>query len=252
MSNSVIQLNNIYIRYPIIGADSRSFKRKLVSLSTGGQIKEANKNTHITVEALSEISFSLQKGDKLGLIGHNGAGKSTLLKVIAGIYEPCQGAINVTGIISSLLSLSVGMQMGATGYENIRMRCIMLGLSHDETKRIIKDVEEFTELGDYLSMPVKVYSSGMQVRLTFGIATAITPDILLLDEVVGAGDAQFIKKAQSRLDKLIKNSNILVLASHSNDLVKKFCNKALWLEHGKTRLFGNVNEVVNAYEASLS
>lgn len=244
---SKIAVNNLCLKYPVYGANTRSLKRSFLEFATGGKLKEVNGSSVITVDALSDICFNLEKGDRLGLIGHNGSGKSTLLKVLAGIYEPTLGSMNVVGYVSSLLSVGVGMQPGATGYENIRLRCLMHGYSRNETNQIIADMEEFTELGDFLAMPVKIYSSGMSLRLAFGIATAITPDILLLDEVVGAGDAHFVEKAQNRLNNLVEKSNILVLATHSNDLIKKFCNKVMWLEQGKIKCFGEASEVVERY-----
>jgi ABC-type polysaccharide/polyol phosphate transport system ATPase subunit len=190
----------------------------------------------------------LTKGDKLGLIGHNGAGKSSLLRIMAGIYQPQKGEITVKGKISSLLDLNVGMQMEANGYENIRVRSLILGISKDETKKCIADIQQFSELGDFMSIPVKTYSSGMLMRLAFGMSTSFIPDILLIDEVIGAGDANFIKKAQTRLESFIAKSNILVLSSHSTEIIQRFCNKVLWLEHGAVRMFGAADDVLSAYD----
>lgn len=243
-----IILNNVSLSYPIYGVDTRSLKRKFFDIATGGKINSNKGSAIVSVEALNDITITLKRGDRLGLIGHNGAGKSTFLKLLAQIYEPTKGNITINGSVSALLSLSIGMHPGATGYENIRMRCIMQGYNKQQTKSITQDIEDFTELGNYLSMPIKIYSSGMNLRLAFGLATAITPDILLLDEVVSAGDAQFFQKAQKRMESLIEISNILVLASHSNDLVTKFCNKVLWLEHGKIKHFGDANKVIAEYK----
>lgn len=246
-----IDLKNVSLRYRIYGTSTRSLKRSLLQFASGGRLKKDDTDSIMSVDALSQVTFRLEKGDKLGLIGPNGAGKSTLLKVMAGFYVPTSGSIESKGHISPLLNLGVGMQQNSTGYENIKIRCLMHGYSRKKTEAIIADIEEFTELGDFLSMPVKVYSSGMNVRLSFGLATAIDPDILLLDEVVGAGDASFIQKAQKRLDNLVGKCSVLVFASHSNELIKKMCNKAIWLEKGEIKFMGGAEEVIRRYQMGI-
>jgi len=244
---SRIICQQLQLSYPVYHLDSRSFKRCLTSLATGGRFINEDEGL-VKVNALHNISFQLQEGDRLGLIGHNGAGKSTLLRVLAGVYEPDAGFVQVKGKISSLLNISVGMQPTLTGYENIYVRWLFLGLSKYQIEGITEDIAAFTELGKYLSMPVKTYSSGMMIRLAFGLSTAVTPDILLIDEVIGAGDSNFMQKAKQRLDRIIKQSKILALASHSNETIKQFCNKAIWLENGSIKMSGEVKEVINAYE----
>lgn len=247
-----IELKDVSLSYRLYGTSTRSLKRSLLHFAMGKNLKQNASDSIVAVDALKKISLRLDKGDRLGLIGNNGAGKSTLLKVMAGLYAPTSGFINIKGHTSPLLSLGVGMQPNSTGYENIRLRCLMHKYSAKETERVIAELEEFTELGDFLSMPVKIYSSGMSVRLSFGMATAINPDILLLDEIVGAGDANFMQKAQKRLDNLVGKCNILVFASHSNNLITKMCNKAVWLEQGIIKAFGSSEEVVKSYEAGVS
>jgi ABC-type polysaccharide/polyol phosphate transport system ATPase subunit len=249
---SSIILKNVSLSYPLLGAYSRSLKQSMMSVLARGTSQITSQNNIIYVEALKNISFELARSDRLGLIGPNGSGKSTLLKIIAGIYPPSSGTIHTEGSISPLLGINVGMNPLATGYENIRFRSLLYGFDKKKIQKIIEDVEEFTQLGHFLAMPVKTYSSGMSVRLSFGIATAITPDILILDEVVGAGDAQFINKARQRLSQLIESSNILVLASHSEEIIKKFCNKILWLEQGSIVKFSeqNIDETLNEYKGS--
>jgi ABC-type polysaccharide/polyol phosphate transport system ATPase subunit len=242
---SKINLKNVTLTYPIFGGNTRSFKHTLANIATGGRFtKEKNK---IEVKALDDITLSLSRGDKLGLIGHNGAGKSTLLRILAGIFEPEKGEVIIKGNVSSLLDLQVGMQLESNAYDNIRTKGLLLGLSKDEINQIIYDVEEFTELGNFLSLPVKTYSSGMLMRLAFGLATSCIPDILLIDEVIGTGDANFLNKAQQRLEKLISKSNILVLSSHSTEIIQKFCTKVLWLEHGKIKELGEVSRIIEMY-----
>lgn len=246
---SEINLTNVSLHYPIYGANSRSLKRALVDAATGGKLQ--NCQNKVVVNALQNITFSLNKGDRLGLIGHNGAGKSTLLKVLAGIYEPQRGHIKVTGQISSLLDTQVGMQFEATGYENIKIRSLMLGLKKNDRHQIINDVDDFAELGNFMAMPVKTYSTGMTMRLAFGMSTATTPDILLLDEIIGTGDAHFMNKAPKRIEELVQKSNIVIISSHMSELIRKFCNKVLWLEHGTTKLFGGL-EVLDKYLATVT
>lgn len=201
----------------------------------------------IVIRALDNISFELQHGDRVALIGHNGAGKSTLLRVLGQIYEPSEGSIEVKGKISTLLELMIGINPESTGYENIIIRGLLLGLTRKEIDSKINEIAEFTELGDYLSMPVRTYSSGMQLRLAFGVATSINPEILLLDEVVGTGDSSFMAKAQKKLDDLVEQSNILVLASHSLDTIKKICNKGIVLKAGGLHYFGPIKNALDIY-----
>jgi ABC-type polysaccharide/polyol phosphate transport system ATPase subunit len=244
---SYIICKDVSLAYFIYDVDERSLKRGIANIATGGRLtNETNKK--IQVQALNNISFQLNDGDRLGLIGHNGAGKSTLLRVLSGVYEPQQGLVSVRGSISSLINVSVGMEPMLTGYENIRMRGLILGLSNEHVKKITLDIESFTELGKFLSMPVKTYSSGMMIRLAFGLSTALAPDILLVDEVIGAGDAGFIDKAKKRMQSYVNQSNIMVFSSHANDLVRQFCNRVLWLEHGHVKMIGNTDEVMAAYE----
>lgn len=243
---STISLKNVHLKYPLLGGYSRSFKTSVLQLLYKKSAREVKKIKYI--EALNGINLELREGDRLGLIGNNGAGKSTLLKVMSQIYFPSQGKIHIDGSISSLLGIHVGMNPHTTGYENIELRCLLHGYDLKKIKEIVLDIEKFTELGNFLSMPTKTYSSGMNLRLAFGLATAIVPEILLIDEVVGVGDARFLEKAQNRLNKLILESKILVLSSHSNEIIKKFCNKVLWLENGNIRYIGsNVEETLEIY-----
>ncbi len=241
-----MELNKVCLSYPIYGSNGRSFKRNLINITTGGRLhRQAN---HMVVDALNEVSFTLRSGDRLGLVGHNGAGKTTLMRVLAQIYEPTRGSIEVCGRISSLFDIELGMDLESTGYENIIIRGLLLGLTAKKMKQLTPEIEAFTEMGDFLSMPIKTYSAGMMVRLAFAIVTAAAPNILLMDEIIGAGDNRFMEKAQQRLEQFIHQSDILVMASHSNEALKKFCNKVLWLEHGKVKAFGPAAEIIDLYE----
>jgi ABC-type polysaccharide/polyol phosphate transport system ATPase subunit len=247
---SKIVCKQVSLSYPIYDLDKRSFKRNLASIATGGLVVKDTKGL-VKINALQNINLHLKEGDRVGLIGHNGAGKSTFLRLLSGVYEPEQGNIHVEGKVSSLLNINVGMQPTLTGYENIRIRGLLMGLSPSKIQSVITDIENFTELGNFLSMQVKTYSTGMSIRLAFALSTAIEPDILLVDEVIGAGDANFLEKAKKRMHAIIQKSNIMVLASHSNDIITQFCNRVLWLEHGQIKLDGPAEEVIQAYKDSL-
>ena len=205
------------------------------------------------VHAIDNLSLSLKDGDRLAIIGHNGAGKSTLLKMISGIYPPTSGSINVDGNISSMFELSTGFEMEQSGWNNIYLRGLMLGLTPDEIKEKMNEIAEFSELGNYLNMPVKYYSSGMFVRLAFSISTSIEPDILLLDEIIAAGDARFLEKANERLQSMISTSKIMVFVTHSMESAVKMCNKCIWMQQGKILMSGTPGDVTKSYiDQSLS
>lgn len=203
------------------------------------------------VHALSGVSVRLEVGDRVGLVGPNGAGKSTLMRVLAGIYEPDEGRVVVDGKIAALLNVNLGFNGDFTGRENLRLRGMYMGLRKTEIDALAPEIAEFTELGDYLDMPVRTFSSGMQMRLALGMATAMKPDILLMDEWILAGDAHFMEKAKARVSAFVQQARILVLASHSVDVIRAWCNKALYLHAGNVQTFGPVDKVLSIYnEAS--
>ncbi|WP_026527613.1 ABC transporter ATP-binding protein [Butyrivibrio sp. VCD2006] len=199
------------------------------------------------VHALNNVSFSLEDGDRLAIIGHNGAGKSTLLKLISGIYPPTSGNLIVEGNISSMFELATGFEMEQSGWNNIRLRGLMLGLKPSEIESKMDEIAEFSELGNYLNMPVKYYSSGMFVRLAFSISTSIEPDILLLDEIIAAGDAAFLEKANARLHNMVNTSKIMILVTHSMQSAVDMCNKCIWMEAGKIIDSGSPEEITKRY-----
>lgn len=226
-----ITAEDLSLHFPIYSATARSMKRVLLNLSAGGRInKEASR---IVVEALKSLNFELRDGDRLGLIGHNGAGKTSLLRVLSGIYAPTMGRLRVEGRVSSLLDVTLGLQPNATGYENIMLRGLFLGMSPSEVRAKMDAIAEFSELGEYLNLQTRTYSAGMVLRLAFSVATSIQPEIVLMDEWIATGDAQFIRKAELRLNEMIESSRIFVLASHSPDLIRRFCNKTMTLEKGR-------------------
>lgn len=234
------------VDFPIFDAKSRSLKKAVLG-SAGGAIGRNTSNV-VVVEALREITLSLREGDRVGLVGHNGAGKSTLLRLLSGIYEPTRGAARVRGRVAPVFDLGVGMDPEISGYENIVIRGLFLGQTRKQMKAKVDEIADFTELGDYLDMPLRTYSTGMRVRLAMGVVTSIDPEILLLDEGIGAVDAEFMKKARIKLAELVSRSGILVFASHSNDFLAQLCDSALWIDHGRIRQRGGIEEVVTAYE----
>ena len=199
------------------------------------------------VQALRDISFTLTSGDRLGLIGGNGAGKTTLLRTLAGIFEPVVGRLRIQGSLNALLDPQLGMNQGLTGRENIRLRGQYSGLPNSMLRRLEEDVAEFAELGDFLELPVRIYSSGMVVRLAFALATAIRPQILLMDEWFLAGDASFLERARMRLEDMVRGAEILVLSTHLEGAVRDWCTRALWLEHGTIKADGPAIEVLEHY-----
>lgn len=202
-------------------------------------------------DAISNLSFRLEKGDRLGLLGRNGSGKSTLLKALAGIYAPNRGRIDIRGDVASIFNASLGFIQDATGYENIYIRGTLLGLSYSEIEEKVNYITEFSELGDWLSRPVSTYSSGMALRLAFAITTSVECEILLLDEWLGAGDADFIGKARARMRQLVERTGILVLATHNLSLLSAVCNKVAVMEGGRFVAYGPADEVVPEYQKRL-
>ena len=243
-----IDLRSVSVKFPVYNINARSFKKSFIRLATGGTVVE-DANQHIVVSALKDISLTINHGDQVGLIGHNGAGKSTFLRLLSNIYEPTEGDMRIDGNISSMLNLMNGIEGEFTGYENITMRGILMGLSSAEIKAQTQEIVDLTGLGDYLAMPTRTYSSGMMVRLAFAISASIKPEILLLDEIFSAGDANFMEKARAKMVSLLDQSSIVVMATHSDDLIKEFCNKALLLENGQIKYYGAVDKALELYHA---
>jgi ABC-2 type transport system ATP-binding protein/lipopolysaccharide transport system ATP-binding protein len=237
----------VTVAFPIYHGGSRSLKKSLLFRSSAGRIGR-DSNQRVTIEALRDVSLSLVSGDRVALIGANGAGKTTLLRVMAGIYEPTVGEVAIRGRISPMFDIGLGIDSDLSGYDNIQIRGRVLGLSHQEVEDRLPEIAEFTELGDYLQMPVRIYSAGMLVRLTFAIATCFKPEVLLMDEWILAGDAQFIEKAQRRVDNFVNDASVLVLASHDLEICRRWCNKGLWLDRGQIVRYGDIGEVIEAYQ----
>lgn len=227
-----ILADRIVVEFPIYGAQSRSLKNAVIRAATGGLLaKDAAE--HVVVRALNGVSFDFREGDRVGIVGHNGAGKTTLLRVLAGAYEPVRGSIEVSGRVASMLSITLGMDPEATGYENIFVRAAIMGLKPAEIAPLVEEICEFSELGDYIHMPVRTYSSGMAMRLAFAISTSVSADIILMDEWLSVGDATFFEKAQQRLRRLVDEAKILVITSHNEQLIRENCNRIMRLDHGE-------------------
>lgn len=227
-----IILDNCSLDLPIYGTINRSFKGAVMASATGGRIASATKNVTI-VQALKGISLDIRAGDRVGIMGHNGSGKTSLLRLLAGIYEPTAGRIQVNGKVSSFINLGLGMDTEATGGENILLCGLMFGLGFDEIQRLTPSIADFSGLGDFLDMPVRTYSSGMVMRLIFSIVTSVPAEILVMDEWLSVGDAEFVHKAEERVTSLVDSASILVLASHSEETVETLCNVVVRLEHGE-------------------
>jgi ABC-2 type transport system ATP-binding protein/lipopolysaccharide transport system ATP-binding protein len=244
MPSASLELQNVTVDFPIYSGGSRSLKKTLLTIGTGGAITKGG--GRVSVQALKGVSLSLGHGDRLGIVGHNGAGKTTMLRTMAGVYEPSVGRVRATGRVSTIFDFLLGLDFDCTGFENIIIQGMLLGLSKRAVGALMDDIAAFTDLGDYLNMPIRAYSSGMLTRLAFAVATAVDPEILLMDEWIETGDAEFFQRAEARLHTLIGRAGIMVLASHNMSLIRRYCTAAVWLEHGQLKCIGSVEEVLVA------
>ncbi len=244
-------MNGVCMDFPILFSEQRSLKKNIVSRATGGAIMRDASDIRI-VRALDDVSLSLNSGDRVGLIGHNGSGKSTLLRVIAGIYEPNVGQIQVDGWVMPLLDIGLGLNPELTGRQNVYMRGLFLGLSKNEIDEIIPELDDFTQLGEYMDIPLKTYSSGMQMRLSVALLTAVRPDIVLMDEWVLAGDEQFMDRVGPRIENFVESAGLFVLASHSEAIIKRWCNKVALFNKGRLICFDSPQSVFEEYHALRS
>lgn len=241
-----ITLADASVEIPIFNANGRSLTSRILEVATGGRL-DADPNGRVTVRALSCITLELEDGDRIGLVGHNGAGKSTLLRVLSGVFVPTSGVASIEGSVGSLIDMSLGINPEASGRENVFLRGALLGFTKNEIQEKFEEIVEFSELGEFIEMPVRTYSSGMQLRLAFAVSTIVRPEILLMDEWLSVGDEGFNAKATERLTTVVDCSKILVLASHSRELLQRVTNKVFWLEHGEIRMQGNPDDVLPMY-----
>lgn len=242
-----VELENVGLTFTVKHDKHITLKDFLV-----GKIFRGFTKAPMQVRALQGINLAVNEGQRLGIIGHNGAGKSTLLKVLAGIFKPSEGRRTVRGRISSLFDIALGFEQEANGWENIRFRGFLQGETPASVKAKEREIAEFSELGDFLNMPVRYYSAGMRVRLAFSIATAIDPEILLVDEVLSAGDLAFQGKAHQRMREMMAKAQIMIMVSHDLEAARSVCNQVLWLEHGAIRMIGPASDVIDAYQTWAS
>jgi ABC-type polysaccharide/polyol phosphate transport system ATPase subunit len=241
---AAICLDDVGVDIPIFDVSRASLKKALLGRTIGGRFGQSG--SHLTVRALKNITFEARDGDRIALIGDNGSGKSTLLRVVSKVYPPTSGTISIVGNIAPMFDATLGMSTDATGLENIQIAGTIWGMTRSQIKNSVEDIADFTELGDYLKVPVRTYSNGMMLRLAFAIATAREPEILLIDEIIGVGDASFFEKAFTRMHKLVQRSRILMVAAHQDAVLRRLCDKAIWLSHGSLVAFGEIESVIAA------
>lgn len=245
MANAQIEATGLSIDFPLYHGSARSLKKTVFSKVSGRM--GSDERHRVVVQALRDVSFKLRPGDRLGLIGGNGAGKTTLLRALAGIYEPAVGQVHVQGTLGALLDPNLGMNPELTGRENVMLRGLYAGLSHPAIARLEEDVIAFADLAQFMDLPVRIFSSGMVVRLGFALATAIRPQVLLMDEWFLAGDAGFMEKARARLEDMVRGAEILVLSTHQPSVVLNWCTRVLWLDQGRVMEDGPAAEVMRRY-----
>lgn len=243
-----VSLKNVSVQIPIYDVAGASLRSAILGRTVGGRFGQSG--SYITVAALKDVSFEAHDGDRVALVGNNGSGKSTLLRVLSDVYPPTSGTVEVRGRVSPMFDATLGMSMDATGLENIWICGRTWGLTPEQVRNSVPDIVNFTELGDYLNVPVRTYSTGMMLRLAFAIATVREPDIFLLDEIIGVGDSTFFQKAFDRLKRVVSRSRILFVASHADDILRLLCNKAIWLDRGTLVKYGDFETVVAAYRAT--
>jgi ABC-type polysaccharide/polyol phosphate transport system ATPase subunit len=244
-----INLDKATVEFSVYTGRSRTLKNVLFDRTVGGRLTTSASDQTTRVVALDEVTLSASPGERIGIVGHNGAGKSTLLRVLGRIYPPTSGSVEIKGSIATLIDLALGMEMDDTGLGNIYVKGTLLGLKRQEIDTLVPEIVEFSELGDYIHLPVRTYSSGMRLRLAFGISTAISPDIAIFDEVIGVGDIQFHSKAKQRLDRLIAEAKIVFICSHDTNMILNNCSRVLWMDAGRLIDDGPAEKVVSAYLA---
>lgn len=246
MSLVRIELQNATVDFPIFNSTSRSLTSKVLNTATGGSL-DADAAGRIYVRSIDGISLRIDKGERVALVGHNGAGKSSLLRVLAGIYKPTGGNATSSGTISTLMDISLGVSAEVTGRENIFLRAALLGIPKSEIEKNLIEIIEFSELGSFIDVPVRTYSSGMALRLAFAVSTMVRPNILIMDEWLSVGDGAFAKKAEEKLLQIVDSTEILVIATHSRAIVEKLCTRAIWLEHGRVAMDSEAKVVAGKY-----
>lgn len=249
MKDAFIELQEATVDFPIFNSTSRSLTSKVLNTATGGGL-DADAAGRVFVRSLDNVSIRIDKGERVALIGHNGAGKSSLLRVLAGIYRPTQGVATSKGTVSTLMDISLGVSNEVTGRENIFLRAALLGIPRAEIESKLAEIIDFSELGNFIDVPVRTYSSGMALRLAFAISTMVRPNILIMDEWLSVGDGSFARKAEEKLLEIVDSTEILVIATHSKEIAERLCTRAIWLDHGKILMDGNAKKVAGKYFAN--
>ncbi|MDA7799859.1 ABC transporter ATP-binding protein [Alphaproteobacteria bacterium] len=240
----MIKLSNVSLDYPIVGIGSHSLQLEIYS-KLGGVLKADKRQKY--VRAISNLSLSIMEGQRLGIVGHNGAGKTTLLRIMSGVYAPTSGGISLEGNVSAMTDFTLGMDPNVSGLENIYFRLQFMGYKKSDIDALIPEIVDFSGLGEFINMPARSYSTGMYMRLAFAISTSFKPDILICDEIIGAGDFEFQEKAQERLERVINDSRILVLSSHDLGAIAKFCNRVIVMEKGQIMFDGCTEDALTYY-----
>lgn len=238
--DTIIEVKDVSMRFRMANDNIRSIKEYAVQLLKG-------KIKYNEFEALKNVSFDVKRGEVVGLIGHNGAGKSTMLKVISGILKPTEGSVTVRGNIAPMLELGSGFDMDMTGRENIFLNGAILGYSEEFLNSKYDEIVEFSEIGQFIDVPLRNYSSGMIARLAFSIATVVVPEVLIVDEVLSVGDAAFQEKSRARMMELMHGGTTVLFVSHDLNQIRSMCSRVVWLDHGQVRMFGHVDEICNCY-----
>jgi lipopolysaccharide transport system ATP-binding protein len=241
-----INLENVSVNFPIFNANTYSLKNRIIK-SVMGKITLNNQHEVVQIDALKNINIKIKSGERIGVIGGNGSGKSTFLRLCSRIYEPSTGTININGNVSSLINVNIGIDPESTGRENIKLRLVMLGFNNNQINELFNEIIQFSELNQFIDLPFYTYSTGMQLRLAFATSVFIKPEILIMDEWLATGDKDFQEKAEKKLNSIIENSKILILASHSKDLILKTCTRVIWLENGVIKKDGGAEETIQGY-----
>jgi lipopolysaccharide transport system ATP-binding protein len=241
-----INLENVSVNFPIFNANTYSLKNRIIK-SVMGKITLNNQHEVVQIDALKNINIKIKSGERIGVIGGNGSGKSTFLRLCSRIYEPSTGTININGNVSSLINVNIGIDPESTGRENIKLRLVMLGFNNNQINELFNEIIQFSELNQFIDLPFYTYSTGMQLRLAFATSVFIKPEILIMDEWLATGDKDFQEKSEKKLNSIIENSKILILASHSKDLILKTCTRVIWLENGHIKSDGLTKEITQAY-----
>ena len=246
MKPSEVRLENASVIFPVFSGRDLSLKNAILNRSIRSNLR-SDQNGVVLISALTEVSLSIRPGERVGVVGHNGSGKSSLLRLLSKIYSPTAGIAQIHGSVASLLNVSLGLDQELTGRENLIFRLTLLGLNNNEVETLSEDIIAFSGLGAFIDLPIRTYSTGMLMRLAFGVSTAVPAQILLLDEWLSTGDEEFSATANRRLHDLVSSTEILVLASHSRDLIQQNCNRVLWMENSRLKMDGPVDEVLDAY-----